>query len=223
MTAPGCTMQRAPEPHVVADDTRARRGACRHRSPRRRSITDAGPTKQRAPMRTPSPTNACAADLARMGSTCALGRDTRGRMDAGVQRRIRDAAASRRARKWRADSRRPAPAPARRRGFRVEDDRAGARVRELRDVLGIGEETRSARGPACDSAATVSTGDVGIAAQLAAETYRQFAERHGHGAGAARRASLKASRAASPGAERAPARRRRLRRARLQRLQHRRR
>ena len=96
--------------------------------------------KQRAPMRAPSPTYACAAISADGIDAWRPPRRSPpdGRRDAAADP---GAAASRRVRTWRADWRRPAPAPASRAADFASRMTAPARVSgELRDVLGIGEE-----------------------------------------------------------------------------------
>ena len=67
-----------------------------------------------------------------------------------------------------------------RRRLRIENDRACARARKLRDVLGVGEEG-DRPGSACDRRGDGIHRRRRVAAQLTAETHREFAERHCHG------------------------------------------
>ena len=136
--------------------------------------------KQRAPIRAPSPTYACAADL-RGGSMCGARRDRRRRMHAGIRAADPDAATSPRARKWHGDWRRSGPATGESAADFASRMTAPARVSaSCATYLGLARKVID-RGPACDKRRDGIHDRRRIAAQLTAETDRQFAERHGHG------------------------------------------
>ena len=72
-----------------------------------------------------------------------------------------------------------------RRRLRIEDDGAGARVSaSWATYLGLARKEIDRAPARTTDARRESTRRSGIAAQLAAESHRQFAERHGHGGGA---------------------------------------
>ena len=191
-----------------------------------RSTTQPGPTKQRAPMRAPSPTNACAAISRRRIDAGARGHGGR-RMYAGIQRRI-GMQQRRNARKGGVriggDQRRPPASPRPTFASRIT---APARVSlSCATYLGLARNaTERALRPATASRPNPRSTD-GSPRSSQPKSHRQFAERHCHGG---RRPCafcprIRAWRAASRGAASARGRSGgRLRRTRLQRLQHRRR
>ena len=177
ITTPGCKMQRAPTFTFQPMKTFATNRAS---SPitEPRSMTVPGPMKQRAPIRAPAPMHDLCADFAR-GIDVRIHGDRRRGVDARDSAAARDAAASRCAHRSRADSRRRASATGELAADFESRITAPARVLlELGDVLRVREKrdrTRSRLGQPRDGI----HGQRGIAAQLAAESHRQFAQSDG--------------------------------------------